>query len=249
MKKYLKYIIVFLILILNLGMTHKEKYYSYKEFITYYDLIDTYFTPNNDVIINSKDVMFRINAFGSIKYPNRIGFNEINGNNIYRRYIKYKNQDSNDKFHFSILFDEDVYINNISFNISGYHNNEVLKRSLYVDDELIYEDRDNNTKNISINKKVRSIKIKFNDQKEGDILELKYFKINEYKVYRHSYWTKDHIENTETYTIEYNIDDGKYVPNGTDKFVREQLTLFTPSIKLISDYVPIEKERWGLYDY
>ena len=262
----MKKILVILLFLFTLVPVSAEEncttitYYSKKEWVEYSDLIDTRFSINDNGFLNKNDILVKYNILGNWSYPKLASYDSFMGLD---KVVKEATSKS-DPNYFSISFDEEVYVENISFKINAFNDDKSISKSVYTNSSVKWNNElgiasrvggnyitttnDTDTVNITINDYVENIHIFFDDYKDENIYEFEGFQINNYKVYQHVEWVLDYIEDTETSTTTICSGTGKFTPNGNKDWEYYSNTSFSPSIEAIN-YTPVLKDSgmWG-YD-
>ena len=232
-------------------------YYSSKAYKDEYLYIDTSFSEQNDVSINSDNIITKINALGTRSHPLYPNSNVLIGNQT--KQVIY---DGREKPHFSISFSTPIKISELEFNINGFNSKgESISKSIYLEGNLDPYDvytkarllkSTNDTNNIIINIDnvlVNTIYIFFDSYNKNDVYQLNYFQINKYQAYKHDHWTKNYINNTDTYKETICLNTGKFSPNGNNKYKYEDYTNLLVDSSLISNYKPVLKTSSNVYDF
>lgn len=238
-------------------------YYSKKEWVQYQNLFDADFKKEDSHFINSRSVVVKQNIFGKVDRINKVDSAVFYGKSVYSA---SGSDEANYPTVFSIGFGKTIQVGRIQFQLEAINTetNEAIKKNVYVDaspslvnGNTIYskENRvlstvDNGIITIDLGfKEIGSIEIFFENDAKENLYTLHSYQILEYKVKEHVGWVTDEIENTETKNISVCANQGKYNPDGTnDKWVKEATTLFSPSVSIVSDYVPIISSRDVSYD-
>lgn len=237
-------------------------YYAKKEWVDYFDFIDTEFNVDDKIIVNSKAVSFKRNVFGTLAFPQTVHHASFDGTSSFTTTVDKNIKDPN---FFHLEFGKSIRIGKIKFKIEAKNKitGENVNKKVYINGQPkyddsgtvilngypIYESDDNDFITIDLKyQDVTDIEILF-DQNDENEYTLHYFQIIDYKVYETVGWTRDVIDGVETRTIIGCSGDGKYESDGTKIWVKEATTLFSPSVSLVSDYVPILEEQATEYDW
>ncbi len=263
----MKLLYVFLlILIFNVGIKAEGEcevitYYSKEAWVDYYNFIPERFDDNLNAI-NKNNIIFKLNALGTLSRNNSVNQDAINGlaplqisSNIY----------PTDQRYFSIEIFKEIKVEEIelelnALNIDGTHKNIkvylngvmgwVNSVSTLIDGDLIYSGSSKDRITIDIDlQNTTSILVVVDDIKEDDVYTLKYFQINKYQVFEHESWTKEYISGANTYSEEICLSVGEYKPNGTNKYVYSANSSISVDASLISSYEPYIASQFGAYDY
>ncbi|MEG1461954.1 hypothetical protein [Anaerorhabdus sp.] len=265
---------IFVILCILFGLffsfdTHAEEgcstmtYYSKKEWVQYQNLFDADFKKEDSHFINSRSVVIKQNIFGKVDRINKVDSSVFYGKSVY---TAGGSSDINYPTVFSIGFGKTIQVGKIQFQIEAVNTKtkKAIKKNVYVNaspslhngstvyskENKVLSTDDNERVTIDLGfKEIGSIEIFFEDDADENSYTLHSFQILEYKVKEHVEWVTDEILDTETKSITMCANQGKYNPDGTDgKWLKEAATLFSPSVSIISDYVPIITSRDISYD-
>lgn len=230
-------------------------YYSKKDWIEYKNLIDSDFNQGDHSFVNNKGIECVLNTLGTIAFPYVVDSNVLKGNSVF---VQNEKGNKYDPVVFSIGFGEEIELGEIEFELEAYNKKtgKALTKTIALNVdyptnmEIVSTTSKQDRIKLNINKKTKNIYIMFDSTHEDNVYILKYFQINSYKQYRHIEWTKDKIENTQTKRIEVCQGTGKYDPDGTSAVWKQSAnTIFSPSVKIVNDYVPIIRSQSVNYDW
>lgn len=238
-------------------------FYSKKEWNQHQNLFDGEFKKTDSHFVNSQGVVVKQNIFGNIGSYHQVDSAVFKGDAIY-----VAKGGSNKQFPtiFTLGFGKVIQIGKIQFQIEAVNTKTkqpVLKKIYinadpkYRDGEMVYSKKHHvldtyENGMITVDLKyvnVGSIEIFFETDDVDHEYTMRSFQILDYKIYEHTGWVSEPIENTVTKRVLVCANQAEFKPRGTyDKWVQVAATAFKPSSKVISDYQPLLEARDVSYD-
>lgn len=238
-------------------------YYSKKEWVSHYNLIDGTWDSGMNNFMTSSDVLVHANTFGVFSYPWMASSDTFYGHNPIEVASSRNERDPN---YFSIQFGKEIKIEEIEYELSAYNaiTMKPIEYKVYLNagmkwvdgyatitggELILSSDAKERTKLNLEGKTVSSILIGFDEYTEDNRYLFNYFQVNSYKMYEHTEWTRDYIEDTETKDAIICNGRGNYTPDGNGNWEKKSSTIFSPSVNIVSNYVPIVSSQNVSYDF
>lgn len=237
-------------------------YYSKKEWVQHYNLIDVDWDAGMSNFMTSTDILVHSNTFGKFSYPYLASSKAYKGLEVYTTNASQNRQDPN---YFTIQFGKTLKIDEIEFQMSArnQNTNQQLNYKVIINNgmkwvdgvatldggEVVYESK--STERIKLNlqgKEIHTITVWIDEYDDSNIYTFNYFQVNSFRSYEHTEWITDFIEGTETKQIQVCNGTGNYSPDGNGKWEKKSSTIFSPSVNIVSNYVPIVSSQYVSYD-
>ncbi|MEG0657114.1 MAG: hypothetical protein RR445_01445 [Anaerorhabdus sp.] len=236
-------------------------YYAQKEWVTYFDFFDVDFSKDEVMNINSKSVSFRQNVFGTHSEPKSIDSSSFYG---LSSYTTQSNGDRKNPNYFRISFGKSIKVGKIRFKIvaNDIKTNQPVNKRVYingypkfinqgqldVEGSPIYITQDNDFITLDLGmKEIDDIVILFDGT--NNEYTLSFFQILDYEIYETVGWTREKIDGVETKKVIACTDRGTFDKDGSGSWVKEDHTVFSPAISLVSDYTPVMESQSFIYDW
>ncbi|MEG0077448.1 MAG: hypothetical protein RR700_06370 [Anaerorhabdus sp.] len=237
-------------------------YYSKKEWVQHYNLIDGEWDAGMNNFLTSTDIVVHANTFGTFANPWMASSKSFKG-------VESVNIDAttnpNDQNFFTISFGKPIQIDEIEYQISALNSSsgKQLNYKLYLNagmkwvdgvstvtgGELFYESSlPTKTKLNLQGKTISSITLWFDEYSQDNVYSFNYFQVNSYRVNEHVEWTTELIEGAETKQVQICNGTGNFTPDGNGKWEKKSSTIFSPSVNIVSNYVPIVSSQSVSYD-
>lgn len=245
--------------LLTLGLCQSETYYSYKAYEVSYDMLNTPFYKYQSEIINQDNIVISLNALGQFDSPDMVDSILLKNDET----LTQVNTSVKNPIIFTLFFSEAVKIDEMNMILNGYHEDTSLVKKVYVnptlsyneagqlvvDGQLIYRGNQASLLTLSYPYECTGLAIVFENLQEQDEVILQRFTIDQYQVKKHQYWTKDYIENTDTYQYESCIDTASFYPDGNNTFTYDAISEFQIKKRVFETYSPKLTTTTAHYDY
>ncbi|MEG0165553.1 hypothetical protein [Anaerorhabdus sp.] len=237
-------------------------YYSKKEWVQQYNLIDGEWDAGMNNFLTSTNILVHANTFGTFANPWMASSKTFNG---LEQIDIEATTNPNDQNFFAISFGKQIQIDEIEYQINAQNQGagKQLNYKLYLNagmkwvdgvatvdgGELFYESSSSSKTKLNLQgKTVSSITLWFDDYSKDNLYTFNYFQVNTYRVKEHVEWTTEFIEGTETKQVQVCNGAGNFTPDGNGKWEKKSSTIFSPSVNIVSNYVPIVTSQNVSYD-
>lgn len=234
-------------------------WYSQKGWNEYKDLIDVSFNGGNH-FINTKGLQVQLNTFGTYQYPVMESNEFLQG----EKSLKIRKvPNSSDPIVFSLQFQQPIQVGEVEFDIGAVDVKTQVELKVKVavnvqsvdeltsgSNKMVYETNMPGRKKIDLkNRKITNLFFYFENSTQEVEYQVSYFQINGYQKYEHQQWVTEEIKGAEVMQMRVCNGTGEFYPDGTEgKWVKEAISVFSPSEKVESESKPILSKQEMIYD-